>query len=116
MKLTAGEIDLIITRAFHKNMSAVRFNESFGKRQSESRAAALETSLAGGVFAQIAGLIELAEYDLAEIRVNAHAGITDHDLNRAVRQVGDAGDVPSIDRDPAAVGCEFNGIGDQMME
>ena len=63
VELTAGEIDFIITRAFNPDASTMRLDNTFGESQSQTSAAAFEACLAGGMFPQLTGLIELGEDD-----------------------------------------------------
>ena len=68
MELAAREIDFIVAGALHPDAPAMRFDNAFGERQSQPCAAAFETGFAGGVLAQLAGLVELGEDEVADIR------------------------------------------------
>ena len=115
MELTAGEMDFIIAGAFHPNTPAVRLDDAFGKRQSQSRTAAFEARFAGGMLAHIAWLVELGEDDLTEIRIHAHARIADNDLHAAIGQVNQVRDDAAGDADLSFIWGEFDGIGGQVM-
>ena len=116
MELTAGKVDFVIARAFHVNSPAMRFDNSFCKRQPQACTAAFEAGLAGRVLAQFTGLIEFCEDDLAEIRVYTDACVSDDDLKTAVGQVNDRGDAVPGDGDLSIIGREFDRVADQVME
>lgn len=116
VELAAGEVDLVVAGAFHVDSPAVGFDNALRQRQPKSRAAALETGLAGGMFAQITGLVELGEDDLAEGRVHAHAGIAEDQLHAAAGQVEDGRDGAPADGDFPAVGRKLHRVADDVME
>ena len=78
--MTTRRIDLIVAGTFHPDAPAVRLDNAFRERQSQARAASLEAALAGGVFSQFTGLIELGEDHFLEIGVHAYARIADNRL------------------------------------
>ncbi len=116
MELTAWEVDLVIAGAFHVNASTMRFNDAFGKSQPQACAAAFEAGFAGGVFAQLARLIELRKYDLAEVRVYAYACIADDDFHSASGKVKDGWDAVACDGNFSIIGREFDRIANDMVE
>lgn len=69
------------------------------------------------MFAQFAGLVELAENDVAIGRVHAHPGIRDNHLYTAVEHVVFIWlDYPPGDCDPAGIWGELDGVGNQMVK
>ena len=116
MELTAGKIDLIIPGAFHVDSPAMRFDDTLGQCQPQTGSATFEACLAGGMFAQLAGLVEFGKDDLAEGRVHSHAGVADDDLDCAVGKVHNGRDVMTGNGDLSVVGCEFDCIANDVVE
>ena len=116
VELTAGEVDLVIAGAFNPDAPAMRFDDAFGKCQPQTGAATFETRFAGGMLAEFAGLIELGENDLAQVRVYTYTGITDDDLNTTIGKVDDRRNVFACNGDPAVVGREFDRVANKVME
>ena len=111
MEFAAGKIYLVVTRAFHPDASAVRFDNAFGERQSQPCSAAFETRLAGGMFGHFTGLIKLREDHVPQVGIHAHACITDNEFYAAFWQLAVIGRQSLRgDGDPAIVRCELDGI------
>src|SRR5687768_1092079 len=117
MEFTAGEVYLVVACAFHPDAPAMRLNNSLGECQTQPRTTAFETCLAGGVFVEVAGMVEFAKNDITHIRVHAHACITDNDLDAAVRHFRIMRSVRRrSDDDLSSIGRKLNCIGQQMLE
>jgi hypothetical protein len=66
----------------------MRLDDATREGQSQAGAASLESSLAGGVFIQLAALVELAEDDFLEIGVHAPAAVADDNFDARLAQDG----------------------------
>src|SRR5215207_2584980 len=117
MEFAAWEAYFIVACTLHPDAPTVGFHNSLSKCQAQPCTPAFETRFTGRVFGEFAGLIELAENNFARVRVHAHACIADDDLNasswqlRVVRWEGFR-----THSDAAFVGCEFNGVAQQVLE
>ncbi len=117
MEFAAGEVYFIIPRAFDPNASAVRFDNTFGERQSQPCATAFETCLAGGMFGNFTRLIKLRKDHVPQIGIHAHTCIADNEFYAAFWQLAVAGrQFLRGNGDPAIIRRELDGIRQQVLE
>src|SRR5687767_11993020 len=84
VELAARQVDLVIPRAFHIDVSTVYFDDPLGECQAQAGAPALEARPACGMFSQFTGLKKLRKDNLVVIRMHPDARIADNDLNAAI--------------------------------
>ena len=113
-KRTAGQFLFIVARAFDPDLASVRFDNACRNCQTKPGPPPLNLVRPEECSSTFPKLVELFEDDLVVGRINADAGIADADLTKLTMSIHL--DRLGIDKDRTAIGCEFNGIDNDIVE